>query len=186
VFVRQGDQTWRIFAYCLLWAIFLKISNNSKFEATVFHVKSHLSILTKNGLGYFLGDYFANSSGHPVCQLKKSSRLRNSIEETTQSDICHQGDPHWTKFRHSGDCLFTLGIFFTWLVHIVGHAHFHKIYISLYISLDQRWVGLQSGRCFTGSSGHPVSNRGEKAACLATNFDAFDVLCVINKCLHTY
>jgi hypothetical protein len=34
--------------------------------ATVIHFKNDALILTKNGLGYTLGDFFTNSSGHPV------------------------------------------------------------------------------------------------------------------------
>jgi hypothetical protein len=30
-----------------------------------FHSKNYVQNLTKNGLGYTLGDYFKNSSGHP-------------------------------------------------------------------------------------------------------------------------
>jgi hypothetical protein len=32
----------------------------------LFPQKSSLLILPKNGLGYILGDYFTNASGHPV------------------------------------------------------------------------------------------------------------------------
>jgi hypothetical protein len=32
--------------------------------ASFFHAISYVSILTKNGLGYILGEFFKNSSGH--------------------------------------------------------------------------------------------------------------------------
>jgi hypothetical protein len=38
----------------------------------MFFGESCAVILTKNGLGYILGDFFANSSGHPAfCSNKK-------------------------------------------------------------------------------------------------------------------
>jgi hypothetical protein len=33
--------------------------------ATYFHGKSYVFVLAKNGLGYILGDFFTNASGHP-------------------------------------------------------------------------------------------------------------------------
>jgi hypothetical protein len=43
---------------CFLWAIFRKQQKKSKFFATFFLGKSFAFILTKNGLGYTLGDFF--------------------------------------------------------------------------------------------------------------------------------
>jgi hypothetical protein len=39
-------------------------------------------ILTKNGLGYIVGDFFTNSSGHPVCDAlsAKHRELNMSLE----------------------------------------------------------------------------------------------------------
>jgi hypothetical protein len=34
--------------------------------ATFFHGEGYALILTKNWLGYILGDFFENSSGHPA------------------------------------------------------------------------------------------------------------------------
>jgi hypothetical protein len=34
-----------------------------------YHGKSYAVILTKSGLGYILGDYLTNSSGHPDCHV---------------------------------------------------------------------------------------------------------------------
>jgi hypothetical protein len=55
----------------------------TKFVLLFFKCKSYILTLTKNGLGYILGDFFPNSSGHPdrhVCTkiecTKKISRLR--------------------------------------------------------------------------------------------------------------
>jgi hypothetical protein len=41
--------------------------NSSHSWATFFLGKIYVLILTKNGLGYILGDFFTNSSGHPGC-----------------------------------------------------------------------------------------------------------------------
>jgi hypothetical protein len=45
---------------------FLKISKDPEFWPTFYYGKSFAPILTKNGLGYILGEIFANSSGHSV------------------------------------------------------------------------------------------------------------------------
>jgi hypothetical protein len=37
--------------------------------ATLFHGEVCALILTRNGLGYILGDFFTNSSGHQGCQI---------------------------------------------------------------------------------------------------------------------
>jgi hypothetical protein len=37
---------------------------NPNFGATFYHVKSYVLILTKNEVGYILGYFFTNSSGH--------------------------------------------------------------------------------------------------------------------------
>jgi hypothetical protein len=56
------------FAQCLI-ANFGKWFENYKSSAhlwgTFSHGTSYVLILTKNGLGYILGDFFTNSSGHP-------------------------------------------------------------------------------------------------------------------------
>jgi hypothetical protein len=39
--------------------------NNPNHWATFFHSKNCAKRLTKNVLGYFWGDFFTNSSGHP-------------------------------------------------------------------------------------------------------------------------
>jgi hypothetical protein len=67
----QGDQIGRIFTN---WAtfyfgyFFVKITfRNSAniYWAPFFHGKICALIFTRNGLGYILGDFFTNSSGHP-------------------------------------------------------------------------------------------------------------------------
>jgi hypothetical protein len=59
----QGDQIWRIFAH---WAIVIFVYFlNTKVIKTFIHGKSYKLILTKNGLGHILDDFFTNSSGHP-------------------------------------------------------------------------------------------------------------------------
>jgi hypothetical protein len=67
LFISRG--IGRIFAY---WAFFyfrqlFKIKRfSSNFWATFVHGKSYVLILTKNCLGFILGDFFTNLSGHPV------------------------------------------------------------------------------------------------------------------------
>jgi hypothetical protein len=46
----------------------LKSRTNS--WATCFHGASDVLIVTKNGLGYILGDFFTNSPGHPGVSRK--------------------------------------------------------------------------------------------------------------------
>jgi hypothetical protein len=64
----QDDQIGRIFAY---WAIghFLNYKRSPNFVTADFKCQSCVSILTKNGLRYILGDFFTNSSGHPGWQF---------------------------------------------------------------------------------------------------------------------
>jgi hypothetical protein len=46
---------------------FSKITQGAeKFGAILFQRIDYVLILTKNGLGYILGDLFTNSSGHPA------------------------------------------------------------------------------------------------------------------------
>jgi hypothetical protein len=65
----QGDQIGRIFAYWAIvyfGAVFLKKYIRS-FRAIFSTVKFMCYIiLTENGLGHILGDFLANSSGHPA------------------------------------------------------------------------------------------------------------------------
>jgi hypothetical protein len=55
---------FRLLGDCLLGAVFLTYRSSPHFWTTFFHCKSDVLILTKNGLGYILGDFFTNSSGH--------------------------------------------------------------------------------------------------------------------------
>jgi hypothetical protein len=50
----------------LLWSVFWNLQNKPKFLGYFFDVKSSLSILSKNGLGYILDTFFRNSSDHPA------------------------------------------------------------------------------------------------------------------------
>jgi hypothetical protein len=67
----QGDQIGRIFAYWVTtylyfgW-LFANYRNSPDYWATHFRDKSYVLIMTKIGLGYILGDFFTNASGHPV------------------------------------------------------------------------------------------------------------------------
>jgi hypothetical protein len=57
------DQIWRFFAYCVILGNY---RSSQIFRATIFSGKNYVLILTRNGLGYILGNFFKNSSGHPV------------------------------------------------------------------------------------------------------------------------
>jgi hypothetical protein len=61
---QQGDQIGRLFTVgSFFWKMTELCSSHS--WATLFLGKSYVLILSKIGLGYFLGDYFTNSSGRP-------------------------------------------------------------------------------------------------------------------------
>jgi hypothetical protein len=45
--------------------LFENYRSNANFGATFFRSTSYVLIGTKHGLGYILGDFFTNSSGHP-------------------------------------------------------------------------------------------------------------------------
>jgi hypothetical protein len=52
---------------CLLRAGFFRNYRSSAHYWTIFlHLISYIFILSKNGLGHILGDFFTNSSGHPA------------------------------------------------------------------------------------------------------------------------
>jgi hypothetical protein len=66
----QGDQIGRFVAY---WAIFftfgglLKLTEVAQVYVLLFpHGSGYVLILAKARLGYILGEFFTNSSGHPV------------------------------------------------------------------------------------------------------------------------
>jgi hypothetical protein len=61
-----GLAAFRTLGDCLLWSVFEKSQKWLKIFCHFFHGKLSILILTKNGLGYILGDFFANSSGHSV------------------------------------------------------------------------------------------------------------------------
>jgi hypothetical protein len=47
----------------------LKITEGGHFLATFFHGTGNVLILTNHWLGYILGDFFTNPSGHPALYL---------------------------------------------------------------------------------------------------------------------
>jgi hypothetical protein len=52
---------------CYLWfGLVCKLLKQTNFYGFFFHGLRSVIILTKNGLGYILGDFFTNASGHPV------------------------------------------------------------------------------------------------------------------------
>jgi hypothetical protein len=74
----QGDQIGRFFRLlvdCLLWTFF-KLPKDPKFLGYFLHGKSYVLILTNSGLGYILGYFIANSSGHPVDYRQFFSRRK--------------------------------------------------------------------------------------------------------------
>jgi hypothetical protein len=70
VVYKQGDQIGRIFApngrLFLLGIFFEKYRSSPNLLATLPFGKIYALIVTNKGLGYILGDFFTNSSGHPV------------------------------------------------------------------------------------------------------------------------
>jgi hypothetical protein len=60
-----------------LWTpvILLKITKSPKAFGILFSLVKivYYAMLTKNGMGYMLGDFFANSSGHPAPNPKIDS-----------------------------------------------------------------------------------------------------------------
>jgi hypothetical protein len=62
----QGGQIWRIFAHwtiCrFLWEVFFQITRIAEMFGLYFHGNCYALILTKNVLGYILGDFFTCSS----------------------------------------------------------------------------------------------------------------------------
>jgi hypothetical protein len=45
-----------------------------------FQRKSYVFISTKLGLGYILGEFFTNSSGHPACQPLPLGKVKSNFE----------------------------------------------------------------------------------------------------------
>jgi hypothetical protein len=64
----QGDQIGRIFANWTIVNLGQLFGNNGSSPRSwiaFLQSKSYVAILTKNELGYILGDFLTNSSGHP-------------------------------------------------------------------------------------------------------------------------
>jgi hypothetical protein len=47
--------------------VFFENDKKDNFFCYFTHGNSYVSILIKHGLGYILGEFFTNSSGHPAC-----------------------------------------------------------------------------------------------------------------------
>jgi hypothetical protein len=76
--IKQGDQIGGIFAVgldCLHWAAFSSTEVSQIFGLNFFLGKVLCLNFAKNVLGYILGDFFTNSSGHPAVQLHNCSHL---------------------------------------------------------------------------------------------------------------
>jgi hypothetical protein len=61
---RPDWANFRLLGDFLLWAVFFKLQKWHKFLGFFFHGESNVLFFTKNGLGYILGDFPTNSSGH--------------------------------------------------------------------------------------------------------------------------
>jgi hypothetical protein len=79
---------------CFLWEVvffgqlfslgsFLKIIKAA--QLLCLHGNIYVFVLTKNGLGYILGDFFTNSSGHPA-RVRKS--VRTYVQYCTPLQAC--------------------------------------------------------------------------------------------------
>jgi hypothetical protein len=79
----QGDQIGRVFVYIYVrWLFTLAVFENYRSSTEnlghFFHRTSYVSILTRHGLGYILGDFFTNSTGHPG--LGESVKMRKLMK----------------------------------------------------------------------------------------------------------
>jgi membrane protein YqaA with SNARE-associated domain len=68
----------RLLGDCFLWAV-LYYKSSPNVLATFFRYKSSVSNLTKYGLGYILGDFFANTFGHPGWLERKSLQRKKTF-----------------------------------------------------------------------------------------------------------
>jgi hypothetical protein len=58
---------------CLLWAVFSITIVDQIFGLLLSTNKTCMLIFTKSELGYILGDFFTNSSGHPEIEASFST-----------------------------------------------------------------------------------------------------------------
>jgi hypothetical protein len=56
---------------CLLWEVYKEITEVARILVILFSMRQD----DKNGLDYVLGNFFQNSSGHPVSKLKLLAQL---------------------------------------------------------------------------------------------------------------
>jgi hypothetical protein len=68
----QGDQIGRLFTLCS----FVKLTEKNLLSGYFFNCKSYVLIITKNVLGYILGDFFSNAFGHPACAAPSHQQSR--------------------------------------------------------------------------------------------------------------
>jgi hypothetical protein len=74
----QGDQIGRFFAQMAIFCfgqVFKNYRTNPHFCATCFPKHKLCFNFDENGLGYILGDFFANSSGHYAFEVYVSHCL---------------------------------------------------------------------------------------------------------------
>jgi hypothetical protein len=73
---------------------FENCKSSAKFLATFFHGTNTVLILAKYALGYILGDFFTNSSGHPGHRGQKTSGL-STREKLRRAQGCQM----WYIFK---------------------------------------------------------------------------------------
>jgi hypothetical protein len=74
IVVRVTRLDWanfRLLGDCFLWAVLWNMKMMPWFLGYFFFGKSYKKLLAKIGLGYILGDFFTNSSGHPDRSLHR-------------------------------------------------------------------------------------------------------------------
>jgi hypothetical protein len=88
-------------------------------------------------------------------------------ERPLRSVQCYQGGyADWANFRRMGKCLFSFGTF--WKLRKKPKTFSAD---AFYLSFGTKWLGLHSGRFFSGSSGHPECYLYFTLICLAKNGD---------------
>jgi hypothetical protein len=87
-------------AVYLLWAVFLKITEEAKIIGLLFSTVQDVYQFSQNmGLGYILGNFFTNSSGHPYIKPLKQQFL-SMIQFCSWYDIAFNNKYYKTRNRY--------------------------------------------------------------------------------------
>jgi hypothetical protein len=111
------------------------------FCSTYFPSLEYVSILTKNGLGYRLGDFFTNSSGHPAGSSQRQrvhTQTRKSTNTMPRSTVSTGRVTRLGEFSPIGG-LFTLGS-------LCENGKNQDYYVG--INFDKKRIGPHFGRFF--------------------------------------